>query len=140
MTEADVLIEHIVTLQEVSSSLLTWTLSILGGSILLIVSTSYNRPTNLKVRLAYLSYIPAWIFVFLSIYQANTISQRIPAAILLRNGSDKQIKLLDKMAGLANSEYGLQIIYFQLALSLLAVWLIFYLLWWIFTKQNFSKN
>ncbi len=137
--DAKIFIDHIKVLHEVSSSLLTWAMSIFAGSILLITSTSYFRPAKLKIRLLYLSFVPAWIFAFISIYYGNSISKRVPAAVLAGKGGTKQIEILKGIAKLTNSEYGSQLVYFQLALFFLSIWLVCYLIWWIYTDQGFLK-
>lgn len=133
------LLSHIKSLSDVSSSMLTWALSILGGSLLVIVNSAYYRPP-LKVRLLYLVFVPAWVFGFLSIYQSNLISRRLAAAFLQGKGGEKQLDRLEKIAAKANSELGNQILFFQIMLILLAVWLTIYIIWWVFTKQEFSKQ
>ncbi len=140
MRDAQIFIDHIKVLHEVSSSLITWAMSIFAGSILLITSTSYFRPAKLKIRLIYISFIPAWIFSFLSIYYGNEISKRVPAAVLAGKGGTKQLKILNGIAELTNCEYEYQLLYFQLALFFLSIWLILYLIWWIYTKQDFLKK
>lgn len=136
---AQKIIEHIASINQISGTLTTWGLSMLGGSILFIVSTSYNRPSA-KFRLAYLLFIPAWIFTSLSIYFGSTIGQRVPASILAKEGTEEKIARLFEISRLANSEYKFQLLFFQTALGIYALWLLIFLIWWVFYKQQSIKT
>ncbi len=133
------LIEHIKAIFDVSDSLVTLTLSILAGSLLMIASTSYRKPEN-NFKFTYLLFIPAWVFATISIYYANDIARHVPAAVLQKEGGSGRIDLLYEIMSDANSEYAQQINFFQISLGLMAVWLFCYLIWWVFYQQKTKPN
>src|SRR5476649_1784098 len=57
-----------------SNRLITWSLSIIGGSILTIISTSYIRPTGL-ILYSYFLFALGWIFLGLSIYFGEIVTR-----------------------------------------------------------------
>ena len=138
MTEPEKWAELIVSVGELSDPMVTWTISLFAGSVLLITSTSYNKPEKRIHKLFYLMFFPAWIFAFLSINSANQIKQRIPASNLLKGNIENNSALMDSFIE-ATTNYGDQFQYFLLSLLFLAIWLASYLIWWIFSnskKQN----
>src|SRR5215469_8281282 len=80
-----------------AQSLSQWALLILGGSLVVIVSTSYYRPKDLKVRAAYFLFIPTWIFLASSIYQGAAVQQSYVAYLVATRGTPSQ-STLDKIA------------------------------------------
>jgi hypothetical protein len=46
-----------------SNTLTSWAFVMIGGSILVILGTSYYRPAALWVRCAYFAFVPAWFFL-----------------------------------------------------------------------------
>lgn len=139
MERITVLISHIQAIGLASEVLLTWAISLLGGSIYLIVKPNVKHISK-RFKLVYLFFIPAWIFAVFSVYYANIISRRIPAAERQRVNTDQALKIVEYIAGEANKEYGLQLLYFQIALGFFSIWLLFYLLHWIFSKEESQKT
>jgi len=118
-----------------SSTLVGWGLTIIAASIITIVSTSYLRPLNKKIRLIYLLFIPGWIFISLSIYFGNKISRRYIAAMLVT-----KTEYLDQIGEKINTEFGSQLLYFQIGLIFFSIWLLAFLLWWIFGNWSASTD
>jgi hypothetical protein len=114
-----------------SNTINTWSLSIIGGTILAILSTSYVKPMQRWGRLIYLLFIPGWVFLLLSIQNNSKITGRGIMATLM---PEKIPSIVEKM----NDEFANQIYDFKVAIILFSIWLILYLIWWIF--QDFSDK
>ena len=67
-----------------SSQLSGWALAIVGGSVAVIVSTSYRRPDALRWRLLYLLFLPGWICIAYSLYLGNKLVGKYLASIMVR--------------------------------------------------------
>jgi hypothetical protein len=64
-----------------ASKLVTWALSLTGGSLLIVLNGDYLRPPeNDKLRIPYLIFLLAWSFSGLTIYYGNKITRRAMAA------------------------------------------------------------
>ena len=64
------------TAQE-ATTLSGWAQASLGGSILLIVSTSNIRPISKRIRLIYLLFIPGWCLFVISMYFGDSINRNL---------------------------------------------------------------
>lgn len=111
-----------------SNTISTWSLSVIGGSLLSILSTSYIRPDCIYLKLFYLLFILGWIFIAISIYHGINISGRSMAADFYADDN----KMLEDIFSKSNIDYKNQLGYFKKALFIFGIWLILYLLWWIF--------
>ena len=118
-------------IDEQSSTLITWSLALIGGSILTIISTSYHKPESTKAKLFYFLFFPAWFFLFYSVYCGNQISRRVIAASYANNDS-----VLDAINATINNNYKHQMNYFQIGLAFLALWLLAYFIWWLFATTK----
>lgn len=112
-----------------SNTLTSWALVMIGGSILAILSTSYYRPKSLWFRSTYLAFVPAWVFLSLSIYSGTRVQSVYLAALYSHNGS------LDKLEAALNSDAYAQIFRMEVGLCLFGLWIFAYLMWWIFNKE-----
>lgn len=110
-----------------------WDLLIIAGSIVIIIGTSYYRPT-LSVRAAYFLFVPAWILIALSIYRGILV-QRSYVAYLFGSRSKAPPASLDQIPEAIANDIRSEIDFLQAALMILALWLVIYLVWWIFSKQ-----
>ena len=119
--------------QSLAQGLSQWDLLIVAGSMVVIVSTTYYRPATRKMRLAYLVFLPAWAGLALSIYQGIRIQGSYVAYLVAARYKNQ--KLIEAIAGKINDYTQLQIRYLEFALLCLALWLVAYILWWIFTEQ-----
>ena len=116
---------------ENSTDLNKQALSVLGGSILLILSTNYIKPPVRKARLIYLLFIPAWTFLTFTLYFNNIIMRQNAAYFFSMNKEDKLGICSD-----INDVYANQLLAFQSSIVILAMWLTAYLIWWIFYSDN----
>jgi hypothetical protein len=118
-----------------SSTLVGWGLTIIAASIITIVSTSYLRPSNKKIRLIYLLFIPGWMFIGLSIYFGNKISRRYIASMLV-----PRTDIIHEIGNKINTEFSSQLLWFQVGLIFFSIWLLLFLLWWIFGEWSVSTD
>jgi len=119
--------------QALAQSLSQWDLLIIAGSLVVIVSTSYYRPGSRRMRAAYFLFLPAWFFLALSIYQGIEV-QRSYVAYLVA----VRAKISDRIGLIAqnmNNATQSQIKWLEFGLLCLALWLLFYIGWWVFSDK-----
>lgn len=125
----------ITTIQAIISSsnnIASWCLSLLGATVLAILSSSYIKPLGKWSKLIYLLFIPGWLFLGLSIKYNDSIVRRGIAATIDQN---RIPSIVNKM----NDEFIFQLKDFKIALYFFALWLLLFLLWWIF-QDFFPKS
>lgn len=125
-------IEQLQTIGEETAQLTEWSLIVLGGSIAVILSTSYISPVQGRYRLFYLLFIPGWALLASCIYWGDQIRRNLIAAVIKQ---DKENVLLDIFFEM-NTNLTYQIESFQWAIVCFGLWLIVYLLWWIFILKK----
>jgi multisubunit Na+/H+ antiporter MnhE subunit len=113
-----------------SQSLSQWAVGILGGSVALLLSTSNWRPRKLWIRLLYFLFLPAWALLLLSLKMAVDVQQNVLAFSRLVK-PDVHATLIE-----LNNNLYFQIHYLQNALAFLCSWLVAYLFWWIFGREQ----
>ncbi|HTI08451.1 MAG TPA: hypothetical protein VL832_07830 [Puia sp.] len=128
-------IEAIKTISRESGVLSGWALAVLGGSILILVSTSYIRPANKRVRLIYLLFVPGWFFFVYSMYFGDSINRRLIAAVYAHRED-----VLNDIGRDINAEFTGQMNLFSAGILTFVIWLIAYLLWWIFGDWELKKT
>lgn len=116
-----------------SGQLITWAFALAAGSVAVIVSTDYLRPSK-RWRLIYLLFLPAWIFVGLSVYYGNQISRRYMAAA---TGAKEHVVTI---AQAINTDFACQQSMLDIALIFFAQWLVLFLCWWIFVKDTAVRS
>lgn len=121
--------------QSLAQSLSQWSLLIIAGSLVLIVSTSYRRPQNRKIRAAYFLFIPMWCCLALSIYQGIMV-QRSYVAYLVASRSTPTAQTLNSIAEAITNATRVQIGALEISLLIGALWLLIYIVWWICSNQS----
>ena len=107
-----------------SNTIVTWSMSIIGASLLAIFSTSYIKPVGKWAKLIYLIFIPGWIYFACDINVGNIIARRQIIAVM----SPERIPfILNKM----NDEYAQQLDAFRTGLIYFGIWLFLFLLLWV---------
>lgn len=114
-------------LAEASEKLSDWTLLILGGTFLVLLGTSYRRPTSRFVRLFYVLFPVAWLLLGVSFYEGFVL-RRYHVALQLRE--QKAAAVNEALHGM-NDAFAIQIDTFLWGLVPLAIWLLIYTVWWI---------
>jgi hypothetical protein len=112
-----------------------WALLVIGGSLVVIVSTSYYRPPALKQRLIYLLFVPAWIMLAISIMQGNIVQRSYLAYLFANPASELYPQRTQEILERINRAAGRQIVTLEWALVVLGLWLLFYLSWWILHER-----
>jgi len=107
-----------------SNTITTWSMSVIGASLLAILSTSYHKPIGKWSKLIYLLYIPGWIYLALSIKLGNDI---VRGGIMATLDQSKIPEIVSNM----NDEFSDQQHYFNLGLIFFGTWLLLYLSWWV---------
>lgn len=126
----------IISLETGATKLSTWSLSILGGSLLTIISDSYIHPSDNLYKKFYLLFIVGWICIGISLYKGFLITRTAIAADLYEGDLKKLMTLFEK----CNKVFKEQILYFGLSLIAFGLWLVLYLFWWIFTSLPIKNN
>ena len=119
----------IVSIEAGSVKLATWSLSVFGGSVLIILGDSYLRPSNAHHRLTYLLFLIGWASIGWSMYHGFKITRHTMVLDLHSTNENTLTAILQK----CNASFASQLKWFQRGLLVFAVWLIFYLIWWIGT-------
>jgi hypothetical protein len=115
--------------QTLAQGLSQWALLIIGGSLVVIVSTSYYRPKTRRARAAYFLFVPAWISLALCIYKGSYIQQSYVAYLVAaRVHAQDRIDLIAQHMATAIQW---QLRFLHVALVMLGAWLVFYIVWWV---------
>jgi hypothetical protein len=119
--------QAIKDLADTSATLISWGLSLIGASLLSMISTSYVKPENKKIKLIYLLFFPGWIAAGTSIFFGEYI-QRAKFSAVINSSKEGLLSVF----GNVNYWYSFQIIWFNISLGCFVAWLISYFIWWIF--------
>ncbi len=111
-----------------STQLSGWALVIGGGTVAVIVSTSYRRPDTLRWRLPYLLFIPGWGCIGYSLQLGNNLVGKYLASIMVR---EDQVAVI---ASQVNDIFESQHAYLLYSLGFFGLWLLTYMLFWIFSE------
>jgi len=125
--------------QALAQSLSQWCLLIIAGSLVIIVSTSYYRPKNRRVRAAYFLFVPTWLCLGFSVYQGIRV-QEAYVAYLVSSRQPPQQNLVNQIAENMTSATRNQILSLEIALLFAAAWLIVYIGWWVFSNQSEARS
>jgi hypothetical protein len=121
--------------QSLAQSLSQWGLLIIGGSLVVVVSTSYRRPQNPKVRAAYLLFIPMWCCLAVSVYQGINVQRSYVAYLVASRAATPNQQTINSIAESITNATRYQILSLEIALLFGALWLLIYIVWWIYSKQ-----
>ena len=109
---------------------ITWAIAVMGGTLLIVIGTSHISPKSRRGRLIYLLFLPAWFFLGVSIYYGNRIHRHLIADHL--SDANTQISTLKQV----NSDAICQMNAMGVAGLFLATWLLLYVSWWIFLRDE----
>ncbi|WP_436515413.1 hypothetical protein [Ekhidna sp. To15] len=125
------LLETIGSIEQGSSRITTWSLSVIGGSLIVFMNGEYVQPKEEYFKYSYLLFVIGWILLAISISYSKRITGRKMAATLNVN----DIKDLKKILIKVNIQYSNQILCFNWALVIYGLWLILYFVWRLFGEQ-----
>ncbi len=111
-----------------SNKSISWSLSIVGGSLLVILNEGYIQPSYQPYKLVYFLFGIGWILIGISIYFGRKITNSKMAAVLNKDDNESLAAILKNI----NNYYTKQLQFFNRSLICFGLWLILYLLWWIF--------
>lgn len=123
------------TIEKMSSRIITWTLSITGGSFLAILSNEYIHPDAKAFKIAYLLFVLGWTFFGISIANGINITGSASASDLYKENSEQITNIFLK----CNKYLRRQLLFFKIALVIFGIWLILYLCWWVFGDIPIKK-
>ena len=118
-----------------SATLVNWALAVMGGSIVVILGTAYERPKTWRGRLMYGFFPLAWPFLFCSVQAGERISQRFIAAQL-----DPAPENVRKVLMSMNADFSNQYNMLLFGLILMGAWLLCFLIWWVFSAPKKSEK
>jgi cell division protein FtsB len=151
---------------DASGTMLNWALIVVGGSIAALINTTAERPKTSKGRWIYISLIPAWICLGMSLYYGFSISRNYIAAVVTtdslnmvndnlgrpmpllnsmraaHDNSEQQKTLLNRLDDISdevNDNFANQMRLLQWGLLSLALWLILFLFWFVFFGGSTSS-
>jgi hypothetical protein len=113
-----------------SQSLTQWALLLLGGTVLLLLGTSYYRPGNRFVLYSYLLFVPSWGCLGVSMWHGTRVAQAYLAYLWFRHVTAREIKIA------INHDLLWQGGAMECALAVLTLWMLVYLYWWIKCKKT----
>jgi hypothetical protein len=119
--------------QALAQGLSQWDLLIIGGSLVMIVSTGYYRPNTRRERLFYLLFLPSWVLLAFSIYRGIRIQGSYVAYLVAAQHQNSQ--LIQNIAQKMNDDANSQIADLEAALLCLGLWLVIYIFWWALTDR-----
>jgi len=122
------LLLFIKSVEKMSGKITSWSLAVIGGTFLAILSEEYIHPAETKFRIPYFLFVVGWIFIAISIYYGINISGSAAAAEL----NSEDLDSLVEGSTACDKYFGRQLKWFKLALLTFGIWLGLYLLWWIF--------
>jgi len=125
------LFETIESVEQGSSRVTTWSLSVIGGSLIVLMNSEYIQPKEEYFKYSYLLFIIGWLLLAVSISYSKRITGRKMAATLNANDNVSLKKILMKV----NNQYANQLQCFNWALGIFGLWLILYFTWRIFGDQ-----
>jgi hypothetical protein len=122
-------LETLKTVINFSQGLSQWSVLLIGGSVAALLSTSNWRPGRLWMRALYLLFVPALAFLFWSAYYGVAAQRNCLALMLIANpdvsGAKHEL----------NGNLRWQLNDMQIGFSILGVWFLAFLLWWIFDRN-----
>lgn len=116
-----------------AQSLEQLTIAIIGGSIAVLLTSSTHRPTG-WIRWAYFLFIPGWVSLGYAVYRGVQVQRVFLAYHFFPNPNLASLRLA------INRDAYCQIQSLLLGLFVFGMWLLLYLIWWIFAKENDKKG
>lgn len=117
--------ESLRAIIESSNAMTSWALTLVGASVVAIVSTSNLRPTTKLARLPYFLFLAGWAFLGVSAYYGYRISGNYVAAQLV------DPERIPEILGAMNTGFVAQQTWFMLGLLPFGIWLVVFLFWWV---------
>lgn len=117
---------------EESNRLVSWSLTIIGGTVLMIISTSYVDPKG-GILYSYFLFVFGWFFHGASIYFGEMLTRIYIAGAI---ATEEDVERIRKIGLEVHQKFSRQITYFQIGTSIFALWLVTFLIWFILFKEH----
>jgi hypothetical protein len=124
------IIDGVKALQDVGVGLSQWAILLVGGALVVMLSTSYRRPRK-PYRFGYLLLLPAVGCLATSLFKGSYLTRVYAGLLLRRRTVDSAAAAIDQ----ANDALAAQMFWFEFALVLLGIWLLLYIVWWVFIDE-----
>jgi hypothetical protein len=108
-----------------AQSLSQWAYITIGASVALLLKDFSRRPKSTAVRWSFLAFLPGWGFLGRAIYMGVRVHGAY-IAYLMNPRHDPETAMLN-----INADASRQIAALKWGLLAFAIWLVFYLIWWI---------
>lgn len=108
-----------------AQSLTQWGFLIIAGSVVILVGTSYYRPSQPVVRRSYLLFLVAWLAMGISIFRGIQVQMANVARLF--EFSPDLMRIRETMRHDASS----QIWYMEASLYVFGAWLLIFSIWWV---------
>ena len=112
-----------------SQSLSQWAALLIGGAVVALLASSNWRPRKWWIRLIYLMFIPALIYLFASVHYGVAAQQNCLGLMLFVNPDSSGAKHE------LNHNVGHQLSTMQTGFIWLGVWFLAFLIWWVFDNR-----
>ena len=125
-------IEALKIVNEESNRVSSWSLLIIGGSLLAVLHKDYLK--LLEYKYLYFIYIIGWISLCASIYWGQSVTRSYLASMFVKPN------FVEASSKEANKLFGRQLTWFMLGVTLFAVWMIAFLILWIFNCKTITNE
>jgi hypothetical protein len=112
-----------------STTITSWSINIVGGSLAALLSTSYLKPVKGWWKLIYLLFVPGWVFLGLSINSGDMTAREGMVAYLHPEAFEQVVQKM-------NDSYANQLDSFKYGLIFFGSWLGSYLFWWLISDNK----
>jgi hypothetical protein len=115
-----------------AQSLAQWEFALIGGSLLVLIGTSYRHPPSRQFRAVYFLFLVGWLCLAWSIHLGAQAQGAYLAYLLVpvTTIQDATLRL--------NEDIGKEICWMFYGLGAFFIWLVLYLVWWIFFSGSSS--
>ena len=113
------------TVNEESNRIISWSLLIIGGSLLAVLDNDYLKVSD-RFRWIYFFYILGWSFLCLSVYFGQRVTRSYLASLFVAK------EYIESTAAQTNIHFKKQINWFIAGVIVFALWMIAFLVLWIF--------
>ncbi len=112
-----------------ADKLTNWAIAIIGGSILVLIGTSYRRPTSRKSRAMFLLFLPGWVSLCAAVYYGIRVQEVHLAYLFGRDFVGRTYTL--RLQAISDARWLIRL--FTSGLGFFSLWLFAYLIWWVRT-------
>lgn len=116
------------TVNEESNRIISWSLLIIGGSLLAVLDNDYLKVID-GFRWIYFFYLLGWLFLSLSVYWGQRVTRSYLASLFVAK------EFIEGTAELTNIHFKRQINWFIAGVIIFALWMVVFLVLWIFNVK-----